>query len=192
MLAIWIAFAAITAFIALAKRGRGKRRMGKYIKGQVQETVTLTTLAAKTLVSATFSQAVNERTLISSLVATYAMTAFTKSTGDGPILVGIAHSDYDDAEIEATIEAGDSWDEGNLINQEITARKVRRIGIFDNPADEAESVVLNDGKPIKTKLNWILLQGQSLKLWAYNMGSSPLATTAPIVSADGHANLWPR
>ncbi len=169
-----------------------KRRMGRYLKGNVDESVTLATLAGRTLVSATFDETVNERTLVSSLLAVYSLEQFTKIAGDGPILVGVAHSDYTDAEIEQVIENTGSWNEGDKVGQEMAKRLVRQIGIFDIPSDADEVSVLNDGKIIKTKLNWILLQGQTLKLWGFNLGSSALATTTPVVRAQGHANLWPR
>ncbi len=187
------AIAAITGFIVLAKRGRGKRRsMGRYIRGDMDEQLGLSTLGAKTSIKGNFDQVVNGRTLVSSVVAIYSMTAFTKSTGDGPILVGIAHGDYSATEIDEFLEATGSWDEGDKVQQEVSKRQIRRIGVFENPADEASAAVLNDGKAIKTKLNWILNDGQTLSLWAYNTGTSPLATTSPIVQAVGHANLWPR
>ncbi len=166
--------------------------MGRYLRGSIDDEVVATVLAAKDVVSANLGQTVNERTLISSIVARYSMTAFTKSTGDGPIMVGVAHSDYTDTEIEEWIENTGSWNETDQIGREVAGRKVRMIGIFENPIDEAASAVLNDGKPIKTKLNWILTQAQTLSLWVYNMGTSPLATTAPVIRAEGHANLWPR
>ncbi len=188
-----IAIAVIIGSIALAKRGRGKRRaMGRYIRGSVAESMVLGTLAAKTAVGQVFGDTVTERTLISSIVARYSMTAFTKSTGDGPILVGVAHSDYAVSEIEAWIETTGSWKEADLVQREVGARKIRMIGIFENPIDEAATSVLNDGKMIKTKLNWILTQGQSLDLWAYNQGTSALATTSPLVQAFGHVNLFPK
>ncbi len=107
-------------------------------------------------------------------------------------MVGIAHSDYSDAEIQAVIDQTLSWNEGDKVGQEVAKRLVRRIGQFGQPGDSLAPVVLNDGKEIKTKLNWILLQGQTLKLWAYNLGTGAVATTTPIVTAQGHANLWPR
>ncbi len=166
--------------------------MGRYIRGSVDDTVSLTTLAATTVISEDFDNVVNERTLVSSIVATYAMANFTADAADGPIMVGIAHSDYTDGEIEEFIETIGGWDEGNKTAQEKMNRKIRRIGVFQSPATAAEDVVLNDGKAIKTKLNWILLQGQTLSLWAYNMGSSALATTVPVVHAQGHCNLFPK
>jgi len=47
--------------------------MGRYIRGNVDEEVALTTLASKDVVSAIFDETVNERTKITSLVATYGM-----------------------------------------------------------------------------------------------------------------------
>ena len=166
--------------------------MGKYIRGSINEQLALATLAAATLVSATFDEAVQERTLVSSIVAAWSLSDFTDATGDGPIMVGVAHNDYSDAEIEAVIEATGSWDEGDLVQQELSKRKIRRIGIFGGGVQSGgQDRVLNDGKVIKTKLNWILNQGQTLKVWAYNLGSSSL-TTGALVRTEGHANLWPR
>ncbi len=168
--------------------------MGRYIRGTVDENLALGTLGAQALVKLDFDETVNERTLVSSIIATYAMQDFTLAAGDGPILVGVAHSDYSAAEIEAVIESTGSWNEGDKVAQEVAKRLVRKIGIFPSVGGAGASApaVLNDGKPIRTKLNWILLQGQTLTLWAYNLGTSPLATTDPQVSVQGHANLWPR
>lgn len=166
--------------------------MGRYIPGDVDEALNLSTLAAGTLISAVFDNTVNERTLISSVDAIYSLSGYTPAAGDGPIMVGLAHSDYSDAEIQAVIDATLSWNEGDLIAQEVAKRRVRRVGIFDTPADATQTVSLNDGKKIKTKLNWIMTQQQTLRLWAMNMGSSALATTNPLVLCEGKANLWPK
>ncbi len=164
--------------------------MGRYIPGDIDETLALSTLAAKTLVGVNFDNTVIERAIVTSIRATYSMGNFTKATDDGPILVGVAHSDYSDSEIEQVIEATLSWNVADKIAQEIAKRQVRRIGIFENPATVDESVTLNDGRPIKTKLNWTLTTGQTLKLWSYNMGVSALATTSPQVHMQGKANLF--
>ncbi len=187
-----IAFVAITASIGLAKRGRGRRRMGRYLRGNVDENLGLGTLAAAALVSAIFDETVNERTLITSLIASWSLSNWTAANGVGPIVVGVAHSDYTDAEIEAYIENTGSWNEGGKIEQEIGRRKVRRVGQFDIPSATTESSVLNDGKPIRTKLNWILNQGQTLRYWAYNQGTVAIGGTNPDVRLQGHANLFPK
>ncbi len=185
----------ITLLVMMAKpRRRRRRRMGKYLKGNVDENLDLGTLASGTLVSADFDETVNERTLISSLVAIWTLSDFTPADGSGPIVVGVAHSDYTDAEIEAVIENAGSWNEGDLVSQEVSSRKIRKIGMFaTSPGGGATGIQsLNDGKPIKTKLNWILNQGQTISLWAYNMGSAAVGGTDPNVNAQGHVNLWPR
>ncbi len=174
-------------------KGRRRRPMGKYMKGAVEETLTLGTLAARTLISDIFDNVTEEKAFVSSLVATWTLDEFTNAIGDGPIAVGVAHSDYTDAEIETVIKNTGSWKQGDLIQQEISVRKVRIIGTFrTSQADSQGIAVLNDGKPIKTKLNWLLMSGQSLRLWAYNMGDNALATTVPNVQIIGHANLWGR
>ncbi len=153
----------------------------------------LGTLAAKTLISVTLGGSVEERTLITSIVNTWSLADFTNAIGDGPIAVGVAHSDYSDAEIEAVLELTGTWKEGDLTAQEIGRRKVRRVGSFQSSVADSQGIaVLNDGKPIKTKLNWILTTGKSLKIWAYNEGDSALATTDPDLTVIGHVNLFPK
>ncbi len=168
--------------------------MGRYLKGLVDETQALSTLAAKTAISIQFGNTVNERTLCSSIVATWSLANFTDIADGGPILAGVCHSDYVTAEIEEFLETSGSWNEGNLTEQEIANRKIRRVVTF-NSADSENALEVNtanNGKPIKTKLNWILNQGQSLRLWAYNSGTAALATTNPDVRVLGHANLFPK
>ncbi len=191
---IWAALAAIIGYIALAKRGRGrgKRRMGRYIRGNIDEGVGIGTLAGVTLISTTFDETVNERTLVSSIVATWAISNWTAIASNGPFLVGVAHVDYSAAEIEAVIENTGSWDEGDLVQQEVANRKVRIVGTLVPAGSAAESSRLNDGRPVKTKLNWILNQGDTLQAWVYNTGSVATATTTPTLRVQGHANLWPR
>ncbi len=169
--------------------------MGRYIRGSVDEELSIGTLAALTLISTPFDNTVIERTLVSSLVASWAIQEWTPAANDGPLMVGIAHSDYTSAEIEEWIEATTSWSEADKIAQEVNSRKIRAVGTFVSPGavgDGAGAAKLNDGKVIKQKLNWILNTGQTLRVWAYNSGSSAFGTTIPLVQVQGHANLWPR
>ncbi len=183
---------ALFVSVRLAKRGSGRRKpnFSKYLKGNVDESINLGTLASLTLVSANFDESPDEQLRCSSVKGTWSLDLLTP--GQGPIMVGLAHSDYSDAEIEAVIENTGSWDRGNKIQQEVAKRLVRRVGIFSTAGGgvSTDQMVLNDGKPITTKLNWRLITGATLKLWAYNMGPDALATTAPIVRLQGQANLW--
>ena len=178
------------ALLMAAKKPRKKFR--RYLKGVIQNRFTLGTLAATTLIGDDIDDAVVERAWLSSVLCTWSIDQFTVGAGDGPILVGIAHSDYTDAEIEQFVEQTSSWEEGNLVAKEISSRKIRRVGTFGDTGVQLSATVLNDGKPIHTKCGWMLATGQSIRIWAYNQGSSALATTAPAVVTAGHANLWPR
>ncbi len=183
----------------MARRARGSYRrkaysrgFKNYIRGNVDEVLQLGTLASRTLVAQVFDESVEEKTYLSSVKATWTLSKFSPAVGIGPIMVGLAHSDYSAAEIEQFIENTGSWKQGDLINQEIGQRRIRVVGVFDTPVDAGDSAVLNDGKPIRTKLGWILTTGQTVDQWAYNLGTAAVATTDPAIHLQGKANLWPR
>ncbi len=164
--------------------------MGRYRRGVVNAELTTSVLAAKTASKANFPEAVSETARVSSVVASYSMQNFTPTEDSGPIMVGLAHSDYSVAEIEEYIENVNGWDSGDLVqSREVNKRWVRQVGIFPTPSDLLTAVVLNDGKPIKTKLNWSLATGQTVVVWAYNQGIVGLVTAVDI-DVRGHANLW--
>lgn len=104
------------------------------------------------------------------------------TVGQGPIIVGVAHGDYTDAEIEEWIEANASISQQNLVENEQARRKIRQVGVFSGAA-VAES--LNDGKPIKTKLGFVLQSGETLRMWAYNFSGDALSVTVPVIRALG-------
>ncbi len=183
--------AVLALLVSLAKKPKRRRRsMANYVKGGIDDELQLGTLGGRTLVSIVTDETMIEKGFISSLVATWSLTEFTTASDDGPILCGVAHSDYSDAEIEAFIENANSWNIGDKINQEIAKRLVRVIGTFRaTPSATLGAAVLNDGKPIKTKLNWTLITGAGLRFWGYNLGSSALSTGAKMF-VQGHANIF--
>ena len=163
--------------------------MSNYTKGNVNEDLPLLTMASGTLKTVVFDETVTETTRISSLVATYALDQMTAP--DGPIEFGVAHSDYSDAEILEYIQAQATWDKGNLTQQEISKRMIRKIGVMATgsmSATFASDHVHNNGRPVKTKLNWPLFTGDTLTLWAFSRGA--VDTTGAQLRVDGHANLW--
>ncbi len=179
----------IVALLMLAKARR--RRYRRYIRGVVDESLILTTLGGTTVTSVIFDETVSDRCFISSIDATYSLSNWTAIADVGPIVVGVAHSDYTPAEIESWIESTGLWKEADQIGQEIGKRKIRLVGTFETPQGPEDSVVLNDGKKIHTKLKWILNVGQTLQVWAYNRGSAAVATTTPDLHVEGVAHLWP-
>ncbi len=176
------------AMMAKARRRR-KRSFAGYVRGNIDLDTALGTLAGKTAVLQA-SQTVSSPCRVSSVKAIYSLHGMTVGDNIGPIMVGVAHSDYTLAELEEWIEAASgSWQRGKLVEQEIDNRLIRRIGVF-TPLISLGAEVLNDGKPIRTKLNWALQSAQGLNFWYYNMGTAALATTDPNGHVQGQANLF--
>ncbi len=169
-----------------------KRRFSRYIRGNINHRLVIATLAARTVAGSDNSDVVTERAYMSSVNLRWALEQVTALAGAGPVMVGVAHSDYTDTEIEEWVENNAGWEEADQIGQEVAKRKIRKVGIFETPQAVTDAVTLNDGKPIRTKCGWILTTGQTIRIWAYNMGQAAFATTAPEVFVEGHANLWPR
>jgi len=167
-----------------------RKNFSKYVKGRVQHSFQLGTLGANAAIGSSLQAVTVDSMRCSSLKATWTLSDLTGASEDGPITVGVAHSDYTNAEIEAFIESTASWDIGDMGAREVRRRLIRVIGTFPSAGANDESVVLNDGKPVNTKLNWLLAEGDTLKPWAYNNGASALASTDPRIGVVGHANLW--
>lgn len=162
------------------------------MKGRVEEVLDIGALATRTAISEAMDSTVDEKTLVSSIQATWSLSNWTAAPDDGPLTVGIAHSDYSSAEIEECLENIGGWSRGDLVSQEQSKRLVRIIGTFNTESGASTGVyVLNDGKPIKAKLNWTLVTGQTLQLFVYNSGPSALTTGADL-TVVGHVNLFSR
>ncbi len=110
-----------------------------------------------------------------SVKGTFAIRGLTP--GEGPIQVGFSHNDYDATEIAEALDATSATDRGNKIAQEQRNRLVRNAGSLPGIAAEE---VLNDGKPIKQKLNWILNTGNTLAMWMRNLSGSTNTTGATL------------
>ncbi len=171
-----------------ARRKYSRRSSGRYLNGSIGLDRGLGTLASKTGIITTTTTA-PETCRVSSIKATYTLSDFAPAANIGPVLVVVAHSDYSLAEVEAWVERTASWAPGDKIAQEISRRFIRKIGIFRTPTNSQLSSVLNDGKPIKTRLNWRLDTGQGLQFFLYNLGTVALAGD-PNVNIQGNANLW--
>ncbi len=100
----------------------------------------------------------------------------------GPFTVGYAHSDYSVGEIKECIEASAAIDVGNKVASEQANRLVRIVGTMD--FDVAFRGDLNDGKPVKTRLNWLIAIGQSVNAFVYNEGT--VAITGSTLKLTGN------
>lgn len=174
----------ISIMMAKGRRRGGARRMSKYIRGVVDEDAAVGALATQVVILSPFSETVSETMRVSSVVATWALEGHT--AGEGPLIFGVSHSDYTAAEVQEYLDVVDSWAVSDLIAQEVSRRKIRVVGSFDG---NAVSEKFNDGRPVKTKLNWRLATNQTLEIFILNKDDDQL-TTGSAVIANGHANLW--
>ncbi len=192
MIGTIIMAAVVLLLIAMARKGRGKRTsFSKYTRGNIRARIELGTLAAAT--GKVEAMAVVDRpTRISSVKALYSLSGWTEVDNAGPIMIGIAHGDYNLTEIEAWIEQTEtaSWLSSDKIAAEVSGRLIRRIGVFRGANQVLGAAILNDGRPLTTKLNWALASGETVQYFVYNLGSAAVATTDPQVEIDGQANLW--
>ena len=169
---------------------RRRYRQGRYLRGGVSVNKDLGTMQALDVQTEDMPEVVSERTRVSSLDCMWTTSGWIQSDDDGPIMVGVAHSGYTDAEIEGWIEDQDTWDEGDMQLRDVRQRLIRKIGVLTSPPTDGGSKSLNDGKPIKTRLNWVLSTGQTLQIWYYNMGNSAFGAPGPHVQTNGHVNLF--
>ncbi len=123
-----------------------------------------------------------------SIDMTWAITDLA-ATVDDAFQFGVAHSDYTAAEIEECLEATASMDIGNKVEQERANRLVRSIGMISPSGGVIldSGITFNDGKPMKTRLNWLMSIGDTLDVWVRN-GSTNVYTAGTILTGQG--NLW--
>ncbi len=170
---IMLVFAAI---VLLAKHGKRPRR--RYYAPTIDNVLALSTLADNTLISATFGASdPGQETWLMSARMTWSIDGHT--AGEGPIIVGLAHEDYSDAEIEAYLENPAGWTPQDLVAQEISRRKIRIVGSFSG-LTASES--LFDGRAVKTKCNWRNGPADTLKVWAFQKSGAPLTTGTRLVN----------
>ncbi len=161
-------------------RRRGSGRVQQNIrKIPIQSTITLGALASKDVISGAIFN--NSDTLFRMLNYEVTWTWDSVTAGDGPLTVGIAAGDYSAVEIEECLEAIGNIQLGDRIAQEQANRLVRVVGNI-----QPEILTLNDGMPVKTKLNWKVPIGDAQQVFAYNQGGSAF-TTGSALLVFGHA-----
>ncbi len=166
-------------WLDMAKRPYPKK--GSYaLRGvRVTPSMSLATLATITALKANLVAAADGPYRLISAIMSWTLHSLT--AGDGPIVVGIAHSDYTVAEIKEAIEAATAISIGLKVQQEQTNRLVRVVGVL---AEGDTS--LNNGMPIKTRLNWKFPVGVNPVIFAYNDGIT--LTTGAVLNANG--KIW--
>ncbi len=144
--------------------------------------VTLGALANNIVVTGTLTSSADGQYRAMSVKLLWSIRNVT--VGQGPIIVGFAHSDYSVTEIKEAIEIASSINIGDKVSNEKANRLVRVVGVFSGAESDQ---VLNDGKPMKTRLNWQMPIGANVNVFAYNDSGAAL-TTGGLVEANG--DLW--
>ncbi len=156
-------------------RHTGKRK--KWHRVEFSESFALGTLAdGAAAVSNLTGGSASDNFYATSVEASWSMEALT--AGEVPIVVGLAHSDYSAAEVEAWIENTASFSQDDLVAQEVSRRKIRNVGQFSD-TDETD-LVLNEGNKFKTICKFLVNEGKTINAWAYNKSGSALMTGAVI------------
>lgn len=150
-----------------------KRSDTNFVAIPVSATITLATLADVTVLAQALTGLTQEVNLISCDL-TWSLTNATG--GEGPLIVGLSHGIYTVAQILEFIQASPT-NKSDLIAMERAKRKIRQVGNFVvNASDE----VMNDSKPIRTKLRFDLDEGAELDAWVFNRSGATLTTGALI------------
>ncbi len=170
---------------------RQRRRLSPetYRKVRFQKQLSLVTLAASTLLSGSVMSSASNKVRIASVEINFLWddaTGFRDANADGPLLVGVAHGDYTDAEIEQCVESLAALDFDDTIQAEHSQRRVRVIGSV-SPKHE---MLPNSGGLKKVKLNWTIGEGTNLKFWAYNLSQGVALTTGSGLHASGNVNVF--
>jgi len=173
------ALLSVVATLILAKR-TPKRRRFNLRRVRTTPAIALSTLAAGVVVAGgTTGVAPNSYRAVSS---EQVWAIENLNTGEGPLVVGYAHSDYTVTEIKEAIDASASIDPGLKIERERANRLVRIVGVITSDVDR-----LNDGRPLKTRLNWLITPGDEVNIFALNDSGATL-TTGAVLHITG--NMW--
>ncbi len=174
---------ALIAMLAMA-RARPRRRWGPNDRNIpfISNLALLTTLD-QVVINGTILTASDRSYRILSMKTVWGIRGLTNL--EGPIFVGYAHADYSVAEIKEALEAEGAMVTNDKIANEQANRLVRLVGAFSGLATDE---VLNDGKPISTRLNWAIPLGGNIAVFAYNRSGATL-TTGAAVTTNGKARL---
>ncbi len=155
---------------------------------RIQSKLAIGALAAEALVAGVITNAAAQRMRFVSLKASYAISDLGAAADDG-FSFGLAHSDYSAAEIEECLESYLAIDLSDKVGQEKANRLVREIGTISltGIGGVGGGISFNDGKQVKTKLNWLMAPDDQLQIWVRNSSGTVYTTGSQIVI---NGNLW--
>ncbi len=168
----------VTLLVVLLAKRKPSRRRFTLRRVRITPELALSTLASDTAVVTDVTSNSTATYRVISVSATWGLSGGT--VNEGPLTVGFCHSDYTVTEIKECLEAQSSISPGQKIEREQANRLVRIVGVLT----EAQPT-LNDGKPIKTRLNWLMAaSSDNLSMFVYNEDTAAL-TTGGVVHCQG-------
>ncbi len=169
----------------MAHRRRRRRSNANFVALPYRALVALGTLGSVTAITNGLNgNNFTEDFQCISVDGTWTVDNWTNVTADGPLTVGYANSDYSVTEIKEALEVN-LLGPANMIERERASRRVRAVGTFsEGVGGQVRFMQLNNGMPIRTKLNWLISSGKEINLFAFNEGSGAL-TTGAIVNVNG-------
>ncbi len=155
---------------------------------RIASNVACTALATLDVTAGPITGAAADPYRLLSIKNTYAWGDIAAAIDDG-LEFGVAHSDYTEAEIEECLESQGSMDLGDKVQQEHSNRLVRSLGRISSASAIVGGAAqpFNGGRPLKTKLNWLMSTGDTLNLWVRN-GSGTVWTVGSGLFVQG--DLW--
>ncbi len=176
----------------MARAKRGRKRSKNFAALQFVGQLPLGTLGSVTVVKQDLTVPYEQSFHVISVDCQFSLSKFENNSSDGPIICGYNHSDYTVGEVGEALDTPVA-SPGNKVEQEKNRRWVRRVGSLVMPGVQdatIQSAVLNDGKPIRTKLNWTIDEDDSLEVFAFNAGSSGLTTGSTLDISGTIYGYW--
>ncbi len=171
----------------MVKKRSSRKRSFPLRRVSIQASTAIGALATLDVLTAAISAAGADSYRLMSVNSSFSVADLASATDDS-FEFGYAHSDYSAAEVEECLESQSSMDLGDKVAQEQANRLVRKVGIISSSGGVASAgLSFNDGKPVKTRLNWFMSIGDTLNLWVRN-GSAANYTTGSLLVSSG--DLW--
>ncbi len=182
---IMVCLMALTMAKARGRRGGRGRNMKMFQKLRVSTFLSVGAIGNGIVEQAALTAVLQNEYRVTSVDVVWAMRDHTAA--EGPITVGFSHPDYTDTEVLECLTAS-VLSPSHKVQQEQESRLVRVVGTF--PGILAEES-LNDGKPIKTKLNWLVADGDvACNIFALNSSGATLTDGSDIVVTGQINGFW--
>ncbi len=164
----------------MAKKPRGPKR--EWQKVALNVTGGTGALAANAAAIVALHDSGDDDFFVTSVRATYGRAQ--GGAGDPAIAVYLVPSDLSATEFEEWLEQADSFARADRTSKEIRSRG-RYIKHVGEISGEQATGVLNDGMPVRTKVNMPIFAGQTLSLMFYNTHNGTALTSTTDVTVFG-------